>query len=292
MVDYVSVLDGAVAALDPNTKEARHVLYDRARRALVDGLRASDPTLAHTALQKEAAALESAIQRVETVWQHRTAQPEQEPAHQADNPSVEETQDRPPLKEGYKPLHIIVGVVGVLILLFACLAAYWFWPRSLSPARNLAGRTTVPERSTTGAAYVYLRQPVYYRTIHPVGTIVVDKAQNFLYVVRPSLSALRYGIGVGPECTATAGLYQIVRKEEWPGWKPSPQQSAHAGDDQMKNPLGARALYLSKDYRIHGTNIPAWIGRPTPLGCIRLVNEDVIHLYDRAPLETRVVVLN
>ena len=81
------------------------------------------------------------------------------------------------------------------------------------------------EQPAANASYIYLRQPVYYRTNHPVGTIVVDKTQGFLYVVRPSLSALRYGIGVGPECTASAGLYQIVRKEEWPGWKPPAQQS-------------------------------------------------------------------
>ena len=128
------------------------------------------------------------------------------------------------------------------------------------------------------------RQPVYYRTIHPVGTIVVDKSQSFLYVVRPSVSALRYGIGV--ECNTAAGLYQIVRKEEWPGVK------AAADDERAKNPLGARALYLSKETSIHGTNAPTTIGRAVSLGCFRLTNDDVIHLYDRTPLETRVVVVN
>ena len=108
--------------------------------------------------------------------------------------------------------------------------------------------------------YVYLRQPVYYRTNHPVGTIVVDKSQSFLYVVRPSLSALRYGIGVGPECTDAAGLYQIVRKEEWPGLKVA-AGGRSADEERNKNPLGARALYLSKEYRIHGTNTPS-LDRP------------------------------
>jgi len=116
--------------------------------------------------------------------------------------------------------------------------------------------------------------------------------QGFLYVVRPSLSALRYGIGVGPECTTSAGLYQVVRKEEWPGWKPPSQQSSDPDNDRMKNPLGARALYLNKDYRIHGSNVPLTSEQRVPQSCIRLVNDDVIYLYDRTPLESRVVVLN
>ena len=148
------------------------------------------------------------------------------------------------------------------------------------------------EQPVVNAPYVYLRQPVYYRTTYPVGTIIVDKAQNFLYVVRPSMSALRYGIGVGSECVPLAGLFKVARKEEWPGWKQPPQQSAGAGDDRMKNPLGARALYLNTDNRIHGTNASVMIGRRAPDGCIRLVNDDVIYLYDRTPLESRVVVLN
>jgi lipoprotein-anchoring transpeptidase ErfK/SrfK len=83
-----------------------------------------------------------------------------------------------------------------------------------------------------------------------------------------------------------------VRKEEWPGWKPQLQQSEDTNYDRLKNPLGARALYLNKDHRIHGTSLPATIGQRVLQGCIRLVNDDVIYLYDRTPLENRVVVLN
>ena len=178
---------------------------------------------------------------------------------------------------------------GVLIILLGGVAAYSLWPRGgLGPR---ASNKTF-EQPVANAPYVYLRQPVYYRTTYPVGTIIVDKAQNFLYVVRPSMSALRYGIGVGSECVPLAGLFKVARKEEWPGWKQPPQQSAGAGDDRLKNPLGARALYLNTDNRIHGTNAPVMIGRRAPDGCIRLVNDDVIYLYDRTPLESRVVVLN
>ena len=115
---------------------------------------------------------------------------------------------------------------------------------------------------------------------------MVDKQQSFLYVVRPSVSALRYGIGVGPECVTSAGLYQIVRKEEWPGFKAPASRSA-TDDERAKNPFGARALYLDKEARVHGTNTPASIGRPGSLGCFRLANDDVIHLYERAPRASR-----
>ena len=120
-----------------------------------------------------------------------------------------------------------------------------------------------------------MRQLVYYRTNQPVGTLVVDKNQTFLYVVRPNVSALRYNIGVGPECTTLSGLYHVVRKEE-----PKPSGDA----------LGARVLYLDKDYRIHGSSAAIPPGKLA--GCIRLVDDDVIYLYDRTPLESRVVVAN
>jgi lipoprotein-anchoring transpeptidase ErfK/SrfK len=302
MVDYFPVLERAVAALNPNTKEARRVLYDRARRALIDGLRASDPTLSDTDLRTQSAALEAAIRRVEGEAMRRTAQPPPvaaasayEPAEPPAAPAPPDAvyQDRPPLDDERRPLRMILGAAAAVVLLIGGVAAYTFWPgkTSVPPSqRGVAGRGV--ESEAWGAApYVYLRQPVYYRTTHPAGTIVVDKSQSFLYVVRPSLSALRYGIGVGPECNTTAGLYQVVRKEEWPGLKvPSGKQLSD--DERSRNPFGARALYLSKESRIHGTNAPSSIGRPGSLGCFRLTNDDVIHLYERAPLETRVVVLN
>lgn len=295
MVDYFPVLDRAVAALNPNTKEARRVLYDRARRALIDGLRAGDPTLSDTDLKTQSAALEAAIRRVETEALRRAAQPPPRPAPAYEQPGEsadEGYEDRPPLEEGRRPARIIAAAAGAVVVLIAAFAAYTFWPgHSGTPPsqRGVAAKRGDPD-SAGGAPYVYLRQPVYYRTNHPVGTIVVDKQQSFLYLVRPSVSALRYGIGVGPECATSGGLYQIVRKEEWPGLKAAGKQLSEA--ERNKNPLGARALYLSKEPRIHGTNAPASIGRPASLGCFRLANDDVIHLYERAPLETRVVVLN
>jgi len=318
MVEYFPVINRAVEALSPNTPEARRALYDRARRALIDGLRSSDPTLSDTDLKTQSNALEGVIRQVEAQFEvealrgvarpagGKTYAPPQAaartppsveravepPAPQPAEDTEETYEDRPPLDDERKPFRLIAIGLSVLGLLLGAAAAYTYWP-SLSPIRTAAppaqraapGKRIEPDAGS--AAYVYLRQPVYYRTNHPVGTIVVDKSQSFLYVVRPSLSAIRYGIAVGPECNAAAGLYQIVRKEEWPGFKAGTKAS---DEDRAKNPMGARALYLSKESRIHGTNTPNSIGKPAPAGCIRLTNDDVIYLYDRSPLETRVIV--
>ncbi len=288
MADYTQFLTRAVAALDPNTPEQRRALYDRARRALVDRLRGGDPALRNTDLAAEGAALEASIRRVEAAAARRASPRQSNPPYETGDPFPTEYQDRPPLRDGFKPLRIAVLTFGVLVVLLGGFAAYSLWPRGGTLAPRMA--STTAEQSSANVPYVYLRQPVYYRTTYPVGTIIVDKVQNFLYVVRPNTSALRYGIGTGSECVSLTGFFKILRKEEWPGWRPP--QPPSAVDDRMKNPLGARALYLNTDNRIHGTNASLTIGQRTPEGCIRLVNDDVIYFYDRTPLESRVVVLN
>jgi L,D-transpeptidase catalytic domain len=266
MVDYYSILTRAVASLSPNTSEQRRDLYDRAHKTLVDKLRAVDPTLSDPGLNAERAALEAAIQRVERDAL-RSAAPRR-PAHVAPPPAPG-YRDRPPLRDTRKPLRIAAGALGAVLILLAGVAIYSFWPRSIADLKSISSPRTVTaaaEEPSGRSGYVNLRQLVYYRTNQPVGTIIVDKTQTFLYVVRPNTSALRYRIGVGPECITLAGLFHVVRKE--------PNDSA------------ARVMYLDKDYRIHGSAAAA-----TP-GCIRLDNDDVIYLYDRTPLESRVVVSN
>jgi len=295
MVDYFPVLARAVAALDPDTSETRCALYDRARRTLVDKLRTNDPTLSATDLRAESLALEDAIHRVESDALRRVAPSRPKPVGETSNLLIEAQQDGLPLKDSRKPLRIVASAFGFLVILLAGAATYSLWPDILTNSRSIVSKRSVSgtaEQPTANPSYVYLRQAVYYRTIHPVGTIIVDGSQGFLYVVRPNLSALRYSIGVGRECITLAGLYQVVRKEEWPGWKLPSHQSANTGYDQMKNPLGARALYLNKETLLHGTNVPATIRQRTPEGCIRLVNDDIIYLYDRTPLESRVIVSN
>ena len=137
------------------------------------------------------------------------------------------------------------------------------------------------------------------------GTIVVDPGQRLLYLVEADGKARRYGIGVGRQGFGWNGTANVGMKREWPKWYPPVEMQAR--DERARefangmeggtdNPLGARALYLFKDgqdtlYRIHGTNEPQSIGRAVSSGCIRMLNADVIDLYNRVPVGTKVVVL-
>jgi lipoprotein-anchoring transpeptidase ErfK/SrfK len=143
----------------------------------------------------------------------------------------------------------------------------------------------------------FRKQMVYYRTNEPPGTIIIATAERHLYLVQGNGRALRYGIGVGRDGFQWQGLLNITRKAEWPDWTPPPEMIARqpylprfmAGGPG--NPLGARAMYLGTTvYRIHGTNQPWTIGTAISSGCFRLVNADVIDLYDRVPVGTKVIV--
>ena len=142
------------------------------------------------------------------------------------------------------------------------------------------------------------RQIVPYETNEAPGTIVIDTPNTFLYFVLGSGKAIRYGIGVGREGFTWSGVKTIERKSEWPDWVPPAEMLQRqpylprfmAGGPG--NPLGARAMYLGGTvYRIHGTNAPDTIGHRVSSGCIRMLNGDVIDLYARAQVGTKVVVL-
>jgi lipoprotein-anchoring transpeptidase ErfK/SrfK len=143
----------------------------------------------------------------------------------------------------------------------------------------------------------FQRQYVYFRSTEAPGTIIIQTSERFLYVVLGNDRALRYGIGVGRDGFQWRGLLKIARKQEWPDWRPPPEMIERqpylprfmAGGPG--NPLGARAMYLgSTVYRIHGTNQPETIGTAVSSGCFRLVNPDVIDLYNRVPVGTKVIV--
>ncbi len=148
---------------------------------------------------------------------------------------------------------------------------------------------------------VFERWRVDYQTNEPPGTIIVDTKARLLYLVEPGGKALRYGVAVGDEAYGWSGTARIARKAEWPDWNPPAEMvkrwpHVHPMKGGPENPMGARALYLfdgSKDtlYRIHGTNEPESIGRQASSGCIRMRNIDVIDLYNRVPVETKVVVI-
>jgi lipoprotein-anchoring transpeptidase ErfK/SrfK len=158
----------------------------------------------------------------------------------------------------------------------------------------------------------YLRTAVFYPTHEQPGTIIIDPQNHFLYLIQGGGRALRYGVGVGRQGFGWSGVATIHDKQEWPDWYPpkemierqpelrrqmSELQSGLGMPGGPRNPLGARAMYLwqgNKDtlYRIHGTVEPWTIGRSVSSGCIRMINQDVIDLYQRTPVGARVVVLS
>lgn len=147
----------------------------------------------------------------------------------------------------------------------------------------------------------FLPQSVAYDGTEQPGTIVIDTAQRFLYLVEAGGTAQRYGVGVGKEGFGWSGTNTISRKAEWPSWYPPAEMikrekrkgrilPAHM-QGGIENPLGARALYLGSTlYRIHGTNAPWTIGQSVSSGCIRMRNEDVTDLYERVDVGTKVIV--
>jgi lipoprotein-anchoring transpeptidase ErfK/SrfK len=170
-----------------------------------------------------------------------------------------------------------------------------------SPSQETLDVGDEPGRVSTEEVVIsegpYARQAVFFRSNEPPGTLVVHTSERFVYLVRGNNRALRYGIGVGREGFQWSGLVRVSRKSEWPDWRPPPEMIARqpylprfmAGGPG--NPMGARALYLgSTVFRVHGTNQPETIGHAISSGCFRLANGDIIDLYDRVPLNTKVVI--
>ncbi|PRD41823.1 hypothetical protein C5748_19385 [Phyllobacterium phragmitis] len=169
------------------------------------------------------------------------------------------------------------------------------------PAQRPAQRP-VEQRRQRQMNPIFLPQTVAYDGPHKPGTIVVDTAQKFLYLIEPNGKARRYGVGVGKEGFGWRGTHPITRKAQWPDWRPPAEMIAREKkkgrvlpvhmEGGPANPLGARALYLGSTlYRIHGTNAPWTIGAAVSSGCIRMRNEDVTDLYERVKIGTKVVVM-
>jgi lipoprotein-anchoring transpeptidase ErfK/SrfK len=185
---------------------------------------------------------------------------------------------------------------------------------AIAAALGLSGCGTAQTQTQTRSMEIdpaFRRKEVDYATREPPGTIVVEPAEHFLYLVQDGGRAIRYGVGVGSEGYGWSGVAKVHDKQEWPDWYPTPEilqrrpeilphltelQSGTGMPGGPDNPLGARALYLwqgKKDtlYRIHGTNEPWTIGKNVSSGCIRMVNDDAIDLYERTPVGTKVMVL-
>ena len=177
-----------------------------------------------------------------------------------------------------------------------------FW--SQDQQKFLIYDTENPPRGGGGHSYSPIpRQTIKYDGDYGPNTIVINTSERRLYYVTDDGKAIKYGIGVGREGFTWAGTDRISRKAEWPSWSPPPVMIAREAAKGRKlpaymkggigNPLGARALYIGgRIYRIHGTAEPWTIGLAVSSGCIRLVNDDVIDLYERVEVGTKVVVLN
>jgi lipoprotein-anchoring transpeptidase ErfK/SrfK len=171
-------------------------------------------------------------------------------------------------------------------------------------ARN-DGTFVVPAVPVEKVPTQFQRQSVAYASDQPVGTIIINPIEKHLYLITGKNKALRYGIGVGRAGFEWSGVAVVTERKAWPTWTP-PKEMIERKPELAKwekgqpgspsNPLGARALYLTTNgvdygYRIHGT--PEWfsIGKNASSGCIRMIHQDVIDLFDRVPVGTKVIVL-
>lgn len=205
----------------------------------------------------------------------------------------------------------LLALLVLPALLAGCANSGGMMPANLSGssakyAELIDGAHTLPAIDISGVDPAMLRQRVDYRTREPAGTVVVDTAARHLYLVEGDGKAMRYGIGVGKAGLAFAGNATIRRKAEWPHWSPTenmmnreparyrPLAGGMVGG--LDNPLGPRALYLYQGdrdtmFRIHGTTEPETIGHAVSSGCIRLMNQDIVDLYNRVKTGSRVVVI-
>jgi lipoprotein-anchoring transpeptidase ErfK/SrfK len=201
-------------------------------------------------------------------------------------------------KSSSRCLGLACALAAAFIATAASANPFGLFPFGQQPSYPPAA--TAPGDSFDGSAQSdrFRRQVVEYPTREAAGTVIVDTPHTYLYYVLGNGKAIRYGIGVGREGFTWSGTETVTRKAEWPDWTPPPEMVQRqpylprfmAGGPE--NPLGARAMYLGGTvYRIHGTNAPTTIGGRVSSGCIRLVNEDVIDLYSRVNVGTKVIVL-
>jgi lipoprotein-anchoring transpeptidase ErfK/SrfK len=316
MVDYYSVLLRAVTAPGAGDANWRRGVYDRSRDMLVSRLRAlrSPPSAAEIAAEQ--AALNAAIERIESelAWTEHGSGARETRTDDL-NSDISDSWIEPGRGPLAPPSRLSRTAWVVIAVIAAALGAlgYIFWagPAQKSAPPAVASHAPSPQPARIAAngelapgidggandadmPYVFRRQPTFYRTLQPTGTIIVDKLQHFLYLIQPNSVALRYGIAVGAQCADIAGLRHIASMTEWPSWQPPLgvlNRDPAAMPGGPGNPLGARLLQLDDDKsRIHGTNAPKSIGNAVAFGCIRLVNDDIVDLYSRVQVSTPVIV--
>jgi lipoprotein-anchoring transpeptidase ErfK/SrfK len=329
MPDYYAILWRALEKGNFASAQWRDNVFQQTRQMLLAQLRSGQPPLSNAEIRLHTDALEAAIKTIQSEFaQNRGPRPGHERAlrqktARAREPSI--ITDAGPRAAPFSLRQIVWVGVAVIVAAIAA-GAYAFVtsrhstpapPASKVEAANDRAAPQPPPKSRAVAAtssdgdlapgidggstdadvpFFFRRQPVFYRTTHPPGTIIVDKQQHFLYLIQPNQVALRYGIGVGKPCTGVAGLRKITGKAEWPPWQAPAdmveRKLAPAGIMQggPGNPLGARLIDLDDGTtRIHGTNAPKTIGNSVNSGCIRLVNDDIVDLYNRVSTGARVI---
>ncbi|WP_436638675.1 L,D-transpeptidase [Microbaculum sp. FT89] len=220
-------------------------------------------------------------------------------------------------KRGLSRRAFVVGTAGLAgVALAGCTntveQAELDSPATISPYARMYGpapdeQFPLPAVDLTAVPEKYLRRQVDYETTETVGTVIVDTKNFYLYLVQENGKAMRYGVGIGREGFEWSGRARIAWKRAWPKWTPpndmiarqpelEPYSAANGGmEPGLKNPLGARALYIfqgTRDtlYRLHGTSEEWSIGKAVSSGCVRLLNQDIIDLYDRVPIGSRILV--
>jgi lipoprotein-anchoring transpeptidase ErfK/SrfK len=297
MSSYYAVLKRAIERLEPSDGAARQAIYDRARQALANQARPQSEDAAPVDMAAAMSDLEAAIRDIEG---EMALQPGPAPVQASRRPGK-----APPVASAGAlwPRQRWVALAGAGVAALAVVGAltYAFRPAGDTGAKpdSTASQplTSAITQPVDNRSYVLRRQLVYYRSTYPVGTILISKSQNFLYVTKPNTVAVRYSIGMGGEGKDSLGLYSILRKELAPE---RAQQSPRAGAVSVAGTAvphgdsGAdRALFFGEpNYRIHGTDTPNIIGRIVAAGGFQLVGEDIVDLYDRTSIGTRVVVMN
>jgi lipoprotein-anchoring transpeptidase ErfK/SrfK len=315
MVDYYSILLRAVTAPGAGDAQWRRTIYDRSRQMLATRMRQLRPPPPLAEIAGEEARLEAAIERIEgeLTWTEHGDRAFEDTEVQEEWSG----QDRGPLKSPSRLGPVALIAIAAVIVALGGGGYLLLGGKSQKPAAPPKGEAQSAVPATPAPAikvvkdgelapgvdggssdpdlpYVYRRQPTFYRTLQPVGTIIVDKLQRFLYLIMPNNVALRYGIGLGEQCADLAGLRHIANMAEWPPWQPPPdllKRNPAVLPGGPGNPLGARMLQLDdSSSRIHGTNSPKTIGSAVALGCIRLDNDDIVDLFNRVKVSTPVVV--
>ncbi|SOE18373.1 L,D-transpeptidase-like protein [Hoeflea halophila] len=209
-------------------------------------------------------------------------------------------------RRGFSTRFAVIAAGALALLIAPALKDASAMPRSTLAAASQGVLPIVQVAQSKKPKPEFMRKKVRFLTDEKPGTIIVDTSTKYLYYVEGNNRATRYGVGVGREGFGWSGTVKVGRKAEWPDWRPPASMIArerrkgrkipHYMKGGINNPLGARALYLYRGgrdtiFRIHGTNQPWTIGQNMSSGCIRMMNKDVKHLYKRAGIGSKVIVI-